>query len=60
MSVHACVEVRGEFAEVGSLFPPCQFQGWSSGHQAKLKVPAPSEPSSWSCERRALYLPACV
>lgn len=33
------VEVRGQFEEASSLFPPCGFWGLSSGHQAWWQVP---------------------
>lgn len=35
------VEVKGQLAGIGSLLPPCRFQGWSFGHQAWWQVPHP-------------------
>lgn len=46
---HICnrthVEVRGQLAEVDSLFPPCGCLGSNSGRQAYWHAPLPMEPS---------------
>lgn len=42
-----CVEVRGQYAEVGSFSPPCRSRGSNSGCQAWGQTPLPSELSLW-------------
>ena len=38
----ACVEVRGQLADMGSLLPPCGVQGLNSGHRVWWQVSLPT------------------
>lgn len=43
----ACMKVRGQFAGVGSLLPPCGSQVLNSGHWVSWQASSPTEPSYW-------------
>lgn len=40
-------EIRGQFAGVGTLFPPCGTQGLNSGCQVWWQALLPAEPPRW-------------
>lgn len=46
---HLCEDIRGQFVEVGSLLPPCGFQGSHSGHGTWHQ--APQSYHGWPAER---------